>query len=100
MSELLGGHALTLDVMARNIVAKTKRVPAATLSGSTRRSPACCHKKPRIKIANQYYKRDEDPESLWELPFGQLEADEAAVLGVLSMYGPNNVPFSALDKGQ
>ena len=90
LAELLGGHALTLDVMARTILARKKQLP--DFVRLYKENPRSLHRKPRNKIANQYYKRDEDPESLWAIPFRQLDADEATIMGVLSMYGPNRVP--------
>lgn len=95
LSDLLGGHALTLDVMARNMVARKKQLPEFVRLYKER--PRLLHRKPRRKIYNPYYKRDDDLESLWAIPFEQLEPDEVEVLSVLSMCGPNRVPCAIFD---
>ncbi len=94
LSDLLGGHALAVDVMARSIAVKKKKLPEFVRV--YKEKPRAMHKKPRRKIFNQYYKGDDDLESLWAIPFGQLQPDEAVVLGILSMCGPNRLPSSAL----
>ncbi|OKO93437.1 hypothetical protein PENSUB_12500 [Penicillium subrubescens] len=94
LADLLGGHALTLDVMARNIVARKKQLPEFVRV--YKEKPRSLHMKPRKKIVNRYYKREDDPESLWAIPFSQLRSDEAEVLGILSMCGPNKFPSSVL----
>jgi hypothetical protein len=94
LSDLLGGHALAIDVMARSILVKKKKLP--DFVRSYKEKPRAMHKKPRQKIVNKYYKRDDYIESLWAIPFGGLESDEADILGILSMCGPNKFPSSAL----
>ncbi|KAL6830016.1 hypothetical protein V8C40DRAFT_263826 [Trichoderma camerunense] len=92
LSDLLGGHALAINVMARSIAAKKKKLP--DFVRSYKEKPRVMHKKPRRKIFNQYYKRDDDIESLWAVPFEMLQPDEATALGILSMCGPNRLPSS------
>jgi hypothetical protein len=93
LAELLGGHALMLDVMARTILAKRKQL--SDFVRMYKRKPRPLHQKPRnmvARIANQYYRRSEDAESLWAIPFQQLDSAEAAIMRVLCMCGPNKVP--------
>jgi hypothetical protein len=90
LSETWGGHALTIDVMARNMRARKK--PLKEFSKAYKDNPQSLHKKPRRRIDNPYYDRPDDTESLWKIAFDQLEPLEEQIFGVLSMLGPNDVP--------
>lgn len=94
LSDLLGGHALAIDVMARSISANKKKLP--DFVRRYKKKPRAMHKKPREKIDNKYYPRDDHIESLWAIPFGGLKSDEADILGILCMCGPTKFPSSAL----
>lgn len=91
-SETLGGHALTLDVMARHMRARQKTLEEFV--EIYQKNPRSLHKRPRRRIANKYYDKDDDPESLWSIAFSQLEPLTAEVFGILCMLAPNRVPSS------
>jgi hypothetical protein len=67
-ADLLGGHALAIDVMARSIAVKKRKLPEFVRI--YKQKPRAMHQKPRRKIFNQYYKREGDLESLWAISFG------------------------------
>lgn len=95
LATLLGGHALTINVMARSIVARKKSV--ADFLSMYKENPRSLHKRPRRKIHNlynQYYDKTDDLESLWAIPFSQLEPEESRVFGVMTMCGPSKIPSS------
>ncbi|KAJ8130114.1 hypothetical protein O1611_g3512 [Lasiodiplodia mahajangana] len=97
LSSLLGGHALTLNVMARNIKARKKGL--REFVQMYKDNPRSLHRKPRRilqGLPNQYYGRDDDLESLWAIPFSELQPDESHVFGILAMCGPNNIPSHLL----
>lgn len=98
LSSLLGGHALTLNVMARNIKARKKNL--ADFVQMYKDNPRPLHRKPRRllqSLPNQYYDRVDDLESLWAIPFSELQEDERHVFGILAMCGPNNIPSHLLE---
>ncbi|KAL2833836.1 hypothetical protein BDW59DRAFT_156634 [Aspergillus cavernicola] len=90
---LLGGHALSLNVMARSIVARKKGLEYFVQV--YKKNPHSLHKKPKRKtarISNQYYRSDDDLESLWAIPFSELDEEASRTLGIMSMCGPNKIP--------
>lgn len=96
LSETWGGHALTIDVMARTMRARKKTLQE--FFQAYKENPRSLHKKPRRRIDNMYYDRPDDTESLWKIAFDQLEPLEEQIFGVLSMLGPNDVPASIFHK--
>lgn len=90
LSETWGGHALTIDVMARTMRARKKSLK--DFFKAYKENPRSLHKKPRRTIDSIYYDRPDDTGSLWKIAFDQLEALEEQIFGVLSMLGPNDVP--------
>lgn len=89
-SETLGGHALTLEVIARHMRARKKHL--ADFVTMYKNNPCNLHEKPGRDIGNRYYTRADDLESLWIIAFDQLEPLEEQVFGILCMYGPNSLP--------
>jgi len=90
LSETWGGHALTIDMMARTMRARKK--PLWRTSSKRTRTILEIFIRTRRRIENIYYDRPDDTESLWKIAFDQLEPLEEQIFGVLSMPGPNDVP--------
>ncbi|KAI1271208.1 hypothetical protein F5Y07DRAFT_404632 [Xylaria sp. FL0933] len=95
LSDLLGGHAISLNVMARSIKARKK--PLGEFVKAYKENPRSLHKKQKkriFNIPNPYYDKSDDLESLWEIPFSELEPDEARVLGIMAVCAPSNIPIT------
>jgi hypothetical protein len=94
LSGLLGGHALALDLMARHMRSRKKKLEE--FLQSYMRDPQNLHKQPRRGLKNLYY--DEDIQSMWQVAFGQLEGQVEQVFGILCMLGPGLVPAKLFDE--
>ncbi|KAI1317386.1 hypothetical protein F5Y16DRAFT_419650 [Xylariaceae sp. FL0255] len=93
LSALLGGHAITLNVMARSIMARKKSLPDFVQMYKS--DPRSLHRKPKRRthnLNNQYYNKSDDLESIWTIPFGEVEEDEAKIFGIMSMLGSSKIP--------
>ncbi|KAI1453884.1 hypothetical protein F4805DRAFT_461272 [Annulohypoxylon moriforme] len=93
LSSLLGGHAITLNVMARSVIARKKTLQEFVKMYEE--DPRSLHKKPKRRIHNlynQYYDKPDDLESIWSIPFSQIRKEESRLLGILAMFGPSKVP--------
>ncbi len=98
ISETLGGHALTIDVMARHM--RTRKKTLEQFLNAYTQNPRSLHKRPRRRIVNKYYDKDDDLESLWAIAFSQLEPLTAVVFGILCMLAPNRVPVDIFLKSR
>ncbi|KAI0098027.1 P-loop containing nucleoside triphosphate hydrolase protein [Nemania sp. FL0031] len=98
LSYLLGGHAISLNVMARSIKARKKTL--GEFVKAYKENPRSLHKKQKRRIfslPNPYYDKTDDLEYLWEIPFSELEPDEARVLGIMAMCAPSNIPITVFE---
>lgn len=91
-SNTLGGHALAIDLMARNMRARKKTLEQ--FIHSYEENPRKLHKNPRRGIRNIYYEKD--LASMWSIAFSQLDRTSARLFGILCMLAPDNLPANVV----
>ena len=87
-SKTLGGHALAIDLMARNMRARKKNLEQ--FIHSYRENPRTLHKNLKRGIRNIYYEKD--LASMWLIAFSRLDRLSARLFAIICMLAPGNLP--------
>lgn len=96
LSERLGGLALALELIGKQIKARKKTVEQfLPYYNKNRRS---LNRQPRIGIKNPYYKKD--LETVWEGSFNGLPLVSARLLMLLCFVAPSDIPESIFTNGR
>ncbi|KAI1130884.1 hypothetical protein F5Y10DRAFT_234969 [Nemania abortiva] len=96
LTQRLGGLALALDLMGKQIRARKKTIEAFLATYDEHRR--LLNKQPRRGIRNPYYSKDLD--TVWETSFLSLSQNAGNLLSLICFVSPDDIPDFLFTKGK
>lgn len=95
LSEKLGGLALAIDVVAKQIKIRRRFETIRDFLPYYEQHYRTLHKRPKIGIFDPYYSKDID--TLWQTAFEHLEPDASRLMSLFCFMAPEGIPQWVLE---
>ncbi|KAL8896037.1 MAG: hypothetical protein Q9207_007903 [Kuettlingeria erythrocarpa] len=95
LSEKLGGLALAIDIVAKQIKTRKRFKTIRDFLPYYEQHYRTLHKRPKIGIFDPYYSKDID--TVWQTAFEHLEPDAARLMSLFCFMAPEGIPQWVLE---